>query len=82
MDEYEKRIREKVFASKILTDGEWVYLVGLFGLAKDHEELFAERERLRLALFEARPYVPEHHGPVQAKIAEALGPIHRQAKSG
>jgi len=29
-DEWEKRIREKVFNSGILTNGEWVYLVGLF----------------------------------------------------
>lgn len=77
MDQYEKSIREKVFNSQILTNGEWVYLVGLFGMADDHEELWKERDRLRTALLEARPYVPEHHGPVQAKIADALGPIAR-----
>lgn len=36
-DDYEKRIREKVYASGILTNGEWVYLVGLFHTARDHE---------------------------------------------
>jgi hypothetical protein len=37
-DEWEKRIREKVFASKILTEGEWAYLVGLFQTAREHED--------------------------------------------
>lgn len=36
-DDYEKRIREKVWSSKCLTNGEWVYLVGLFQTARDHE---------------------------------------------
>ena len=36
-DEYEKRIREKLFNSGILTSGEWVYLVGLFQTAREHE---------------------------------------------
>lgn len=39
MDEYEKRIREKVYNSGILTPGEWVYLVGVFQSAKDLESL-------------------------------------------
>jgi hypothetical protein len=77
MDEYEKRIRDKLFNSGILTEGEWVYLVGLFQIAKEHDDLWAERERLRTALFEARPYVPEHHGPVMKKIADAIGPLSR-----
>lgn len=77
MDEYEKRIREKVFASGVLSNGEWVYLVGLFQMARDYDDLFAERGRLRTALFEARPYVPEHHGPVMKKIADAIGPMSR-----
>ncbi len=34
--------------------------------------LLAENERLREALREAAPYVPEHHGPVRHKIAAAL----------
>jgi hypothetical protein len=37
-DDYEKRIREKVFNSGILTNGEWVYLVGLFQTAREHED--------------------------------------------
>jgi hypothetical protein len=37
-DEYEKRIREKLFNSGILTSGEWVYLVGLFHTAREHED--------------------------------------------
>jgi len=77
MDEYEKSIREKLHNSGLLTAGEWVYLCGLFQLAKDNDDLWAERGRLRTALFEARPYVPDHHGPVQAKIADAIGPLHR-----
>lgn len=36
MDEYEKRIREKVYP--ILDTAEWVYLVGLFQLAREHDE--------------------------------------------
>lgn len=39
MDEYERRIREKVWASECLTAGEWVYLVGLFQMAREYEEL-------------------------------------------
>ena len=77
MDDYEKSIREKLVNSGILTDGEWVYLCGLFQIARDSDDLWAERERLRTALFEARPYVPEHHGPVHTKIADAIGPLHR-----
>lgn len=38
MDEWEKRIREKVWASKILSPGEWVYLVDLFCMARDHAD--------------------------------------------
>jgi hypothetical protein len=38
MDKYEKCIREKVFNSGILTNAEWVYLVGLFQTAREHEE--------------------------------------------
>jgi hypothetical protein len=38
MDKYEKSIREKVFNSGILTNAEWVYLVGLFRTAREHEE--------------------------------------------
>jgi hypothetical protein len=34
-DDYEKRIREKVFNANILTNGEWVYLVGLFHYARE-----------------------------------------------
>lgn len=42
MDEYEKSIREKVFAAGILTPGEWVYLVGVFGAAHDLSEIQRE----------------------------------------
>jgi hypothetical protein len=35
MDEYESRIRQKLWASQILTNGEWVYLVGLFQVANE-----------------------------------------------
>lgn len=35
-DNFEGRIREKVFGSGILTSGEWVYLVGTFQAARDH----------------------------------------------
>jgi hypothetical protein len=38
MDKWEKAIREKVHAANILTPGEWVYLVGLFHMAKDHAD--------------------------------------------
>lgn len=38
MDKYEKSIREKVYAAGILTPAEWVYLVGLFTLARDSAE--------------------------------------------
>jgi len=37
MDDYEKRIREKVFESGILTNGEWVYLIGVFNAAREYE---------------------------------------------
>lgn len=37
MDQYERSIREKVHAAGILTPGEWVYLVGLFQLARESE---------------------------------------------
>jgi hypothetical protein len=36
MDEYERRIREKVFS--VLTTAEWVYLVGVFQAAKEYED--------------------------------------------
>lgn len=39
MDEYEKSIREKVYNSGILTEGEWVYLVGVFQSAHELESL-------------------------------------------
>src|SRR5262245_49381265 len=51
-------------------------------LRADYDALFAERSRLRLALLEAAPYVPEHHGPVQAKITAALGPLNEQLAGG
>lgn len=37
-DDYEKRIRDKLFGAGILTYGEWVYLVGLFQTACEHKE--------------------------------------------
>ena len=43
-DEYEKRIREKVWASECLTAGEWVYLVGLFQMAREHDDAAATRQ--------------------------------------
>jgi hypothetical protein len=42
-DDYERRIREKVWATRCLTNGEWVYLVGLFQTARDHDECAALR---------------------------------------
>ena len=36
--EYEKSIREKVWASACLTASEWIYLVGVFQAANEHEE--------------------------------------------
>jgi len=47
MDQYEKAIREKVHLSNILSNGEWVYLVGLFHMARENEWLRIENERLR-----------------------------------
>jgi len=50
MDKYEKSIREKVFASKVLTQAEWVYLIGLFGMARDHADCDPdEAKRLQAA---------------------------------
>jgi hypothetical protein len=49
-------------------------------LRSDYDALWAERERLRMALLESHPYVPEHHGPVQARVREALGPINQQTE--
>ena len=48
MDRWEKAIREKAYP--VLTEGEFVYLVGLFHMAKD--DLAAENERLKMALVE------------------------------
>lgn len=39
MDDYEKRIREKLYNSGLLTSGEWVYLVGVFQAARDLDEI-------------------------------------------
>lgn len=56
MNKWEKGIREKVFAWGGLTNGEWVYLVGLFNMANDESvpalvgQVEAENERLRTAL--------------------------------
>jgi hypothetical protein len=36
-DDYEKRIREKVWSSECLTAGEWVYLCGLFQTVNEYE---------------------------------------------
>jgi len=47
MNKYEKAIREKVFASNLLTPGEWVYLVGLFSLCLD-ENFHRRDERIGL----------------------------------
>ena len=52
MDEWEKRIREKVWASKVLSNGEWVYLVGAFGALKDVDGLYEERSLMLAALHE------------------------------
>ena len=41
-DEYEKLIRKKVWESECLTAGEWVYLVGLFQMAREHDDVAAE----------------------------------------
>jgi hypothetical protein len=38
MDEWEERIRTKVHASEILTEGEWVYLVGVFVAAREYDD--------------------------------------------
>ena len=54
MDEYEKRIREKVYEANILSSGEWVYLVGLFQTAKEHDECVAENETLRKRVAELK----------------------------
>lgn len=37
MNEWERGIREKVYAANILTPGEWVYLVGALNAAHDDE---------------------------------------------
>ena len=65
MNKWEKAIREKVFAHAGLTQGEWVYLVGLFCLANDDpgglpkavERTEAENQKLRAAL---RPFAMKH----------------------
>lgn len=38
MDKYERSIRKKIFDANILTPAEWVYLVGVFGAARDLPE--------------------------------------------
>lgn len=50
MDQYEKSIREKVFMRGILTPGEWIYLVGVFVTAREHDDLAKENDRLRNVL--------------------------------
>src|SRR5690349_8821687 len=78
MDKYEKAIREKVFASNLLTPGEWVYLVGLFSLANDEwgpaefERIEAENKRLRSA---AKRLVEEADSTV---ITDAAGQRHQK----
>ena len=47
---WEKSIREKVYASGILTNGEWVYLVGAFQAASEVDPLAEENTKLRNAL--------------------------------
>lgn len=47
MDEYEKAIREKVHRAGILTTGEWVYLVGVFAMAKDQDAVCEQIDKLR-----------------------------------
>ena len=37
-EDWERRIREKVWASECLTAGEWVYLVGVFQAAREYED--------------------------------------------
>jgi hypothetical protein len=54
-DEYEKRIREKLFNSGILTNGEWVYLVGLFQTAREHEDCVSGPQAARLSSSEPAP---------------------------
>lgn len=44
MDKWEKAIREKAYP--VLTEAEFVYLVGLFHMAKDEADREAEIERL------------------------------------
>ncbi len=44
MDEYERSIRKKVHDANILTPGEWVYLVGVFGAARDLDEIVRKTE--------------------------------------
>lgn len=50
VDQYEKSIREKVFKANILSNGEWVYLVGLFALANDQEDLIKQNDDLKRQL--------------------------------
>lgn len=57
MNQYEEGIRVKVHQAKILSRGEWVYLVGLFVMANEYDECAEENERLRTALRGACDYV-------------------------
>lgn len=54
MDEFEKRIREKVHRAGILSNGEWVYLVGLFAMAKEQDAALDQIDRLRDAAIRIR----------------------------
>lgn len=53
---------------------------GMGDVCRTCREAADEIERLRAALREAWPYVPEHHGPVQHKIREALASIEQSPK--
>ena len=63
-NKWEKGIREKVYASGILSLGEWSYLVGLFNLANDEwgpvevERIETENKLLRAALEDAHALIP------------------------
>jgi hypothetical protein len=46
--EYEKLIREKVWASECLTAGEWVYLVGLLHTAREYEDTQRQKTQKEL----------------------------------
>jgi hypothetical protein len=78
-EDWERRIKEKVWASECLTAGEWVYLVGVFHAANEAEardlaQTPAELERIAELQYEAGMYQSLYENAIErcALVAEGF----------